>query len=117
MSSGVCKLSVVCPAYEEEEVLPRFHPVLMAVLDGLGAEYEIEVLYVDDGSRDDTLGVLRHMAAIESSHRVRLEQRMRDEEALLVGIGRANLLLTLVNRAGLPVEKVGDDGTKVFSEV
>jgi hypothetical protein len=29
----------------------------------------------------------------------------------------SNLLLTLVNRAGIPVEKVGDDGTKVFSEV
>jgi hypothetical protein len=29
----------------------------------------------------------------------------------------SNLLLTMVNRAGIPVEKVGDDGTKVFSEV
>ncbi|HEY2382115.1 MAG TPA: DUF1552 domain-containing protein [Terriglobia bacterium] len=29
----------------------------------------------------------------------------------------SDLLLTLVNRAGIPVEKIGDDGTKVFSEV
>jgi hypothetical protein len=29
----------------------------------------------------------------------------------------SNLLLTVVNRAGIPVEKVGDDGTRVFSEV
>lgn len=29
----------------------------------------------------------------------------------------SNLLLTVVNRAGIPVEKVGDDGTKPFSEV
>src|SRR5437867_2785163 len=29
----------------------------------------------------------------------------------------SNLLLTIVNRAGIPVEKVGDDGTKAFSEV
>src|SRR5262245_8238429 len=29
----------------------------------------------------------------------------------------SNLLLTLVQRAGIPVEKVGDDGTKAFSEV
>ena len=29
----------------------------------------------------------------------------------------SNLLLTLVQRAGVPVEKVGDDGTKAFSEV
>src|SRR5436190_3537190 len=29
----------------------------------------------------------------------------------------SNLLLTLVNRAGIPVDKVGDDGTKIFTEV
>jgi len=29
----------------------------------------------------------------------------------------SNLLLTLVQRAGIPTEKVGDDGTKPFSEV
>jgi hypothetical protein len=29
----------------------------------------------------------------------------------------SNLLLTIVNRAGIETEKVGDDGTKVLSEV
>jgi hypothetical protein len=29
----------------------------------------------------------------------------------------SNLLLTIVNRAGIPVEKVGDDGTKPMSEI
>ena len=29
----------------------------------------------------------------------------------------SNLLLTVVNRAGIAVDKVGDDGTKPFSEV
>ncbi|HEX4999916.1 MAG TPA: DUF1552 domain-containing protein [Terriglobia bacterium] len=33
------------------------------------------------------------------------------------GTPHSNLLLTLANRAGIPVEKVGDDGTKAFSEV
>jgi hypothetical protein len=33
------------------------------------------------------------------------------------GTPHSNLLLTLVNRAGIPVAKVGDDGTKPFSEL
>ena len=33
------------------------------------------------------------------------------------GTPHSNLLLTLVQRAGMNVEKVGDDGTKAFSDV
>src|SRR5262245_21553261 len=63
MRRDVCKLGVVCPAFDEEEVLPHFHRELTAVLDGLQNGFEAEVLYVDDGSRDGTLGVLRGLAA------------------------------------------------------
>jgi polyisoprenyl-phosphate glycosyltransferase len=56
-------LSIVSPAYEEEEVLPHFHRVLGEVLDGLADEYDAEIILVDDGSRDGTLALLRQMAA------------------------------------------------------
>jgi glycosyltransferase involved in cell wall biosynthesis len=49
-------LSVVVPAYNEEEVLPELHRRLSAVLETLGAEWEI--LYVNDGSTDGTLRVV-----------------------------------------------------------
>ncbi|MDW7710842.1 MAG: glycosyltransferase family 2 protein [Deferrisomatales bacterium] len=49
-------LSVVVPAYNEEEVLPELHRRLSAVLERLGAEWEI--VYVNDGSTDGTLGVM-----------------------------------------------------------
>ncbi len=45
-------LSVVVPAYNEEEVLPEFHRRLAAVLDSLNLTAEI--VYVNDGSRDRT---------------------------------------------------------------
>ena len=54
-------LSVVVPAYNEEEVLPKLHGRLRVVLDQIGCESE--VVYVNDGSRDRTLAViagLRH---------------------------------------------------------
>ena len=49
-------LSVVVPAYNEEAVLPEFHHRLTAALDAIDEAYE--VVYVNDGSRDDTAVLL-----------------------------------------------------------
>src|SRR5262249_38691670 len=59
-------VTVVCPAFEEAEGLPAFHGRLTACLDRLAGEYRFEVLYVDDGSADDTLAVLRQVAQADS---------------------------------------------------
>ena len=98
MSSTRPKLSIVCPAYQEEEVLPRFHPELTAVLDGLAAEYDIEVLYVDDGSRDRTLEVLRRLAAVDARVRyLSLSRNFGHQAALTAGLEHASgdLVITL----------------------
>jgi dolichol-phosphate mannosyltransferase len=53
-------LSLVIPVYDEEAVLPLLVERLRPVLDGLLAQGyvgEYEVLLIDDGSRDDTVGV------------------------------------------------------------
>jgi polyisoprenyl-phosphate glycosyltransferase len=49
-------LSVVVPAYNEEEGLSEFHRRLTAVLESLDVDWE--VLYVNDGSSDGTLSVM-----------------------------------------------------------
>ena len=48
---------MVIPVFNEEENLPALLPRLLPVLDGLGRPYE--VLFVDDGSRDESLSILR----------------------------------------------------------
>jgi glycosyltransferase involved in cell wall biosynthesis len=45
-------ISVIIPAYNEEEVLPEFHRRLSAVLDQL--DDEAQIVYVNDGSADGT---------------------------------------------------------------
>jgi dolichol-phosphate mannosyltransferase len=63
LESNPVILSIVCPAYNEEEVLPRFHGELTAVIERLGRSYRTEIIYVDDGSRDRTLDAMRRLAA------------------------------------------------------
>ena len=50
-------LSVVVPVYNEQEVLPALFARLYPALDALGRSYE--VLFVNDGSRDRSAGLLR----------------------------------------------------------
>jgi len=53
-------LSIVIPVYNEAESLPGLHAELTAVLQTLGKSYEI--IGVDDGSRDNSLQVLKQLA-------------------------------------------------------
>ena len=83
-------LSVVSPVYEEEEVLPRFHHVLGEILDGLADDYDAEILFVDDGSRDGTLALLRRLA--QGDPRVRYYSFSRNfghQAAITAGLERA----------------------------
>lgn len=52
-------LSVVVPVYNEQEVLPEFQRRLATVLNGLALDTEI--VYVNDGSQDETLTILQQL--------------------------------------------------------
>jgi len=54
------KISVVIPAYNEEENVPVLYERLKGVLEGLNHDYEI--IFVDDGSTDGTFAVLKDLA-------------------------------------------------------
>jgi glycosyltransferase involved in cell wall biosynthesis len=94
----VYKLSIVCPAFEEQEVLPRFHAELSAALAPLEDEYDIEILYVDDGSRDGTLAYLRQLT--QRDPRVRylsFSRNFGQQAALTAGMehARGDAVITL----------------------
>jgi glycosyltransferase involved in cell wall biosynthesis len=98
MAAPRYKLSIVCPAFEEEEVLPRFHAELCAVLALLENEYDIEILYIDDGSRDGTLDFLRHLAASDARIRyLSFSRNFGQQAALTAGMehARGDAVITL----------------------
>jgi len=53
------KFSIVVPVYNESS---NIRPLLVALDDCLPLEYEIELIFVDDGSDDDTLEILRQVS-------------------------------------------------------
>ncbi len=90
MTARAWKVTVICPAYEEEAVLPLFHAELSAVLDALPPEYEAEVVYVDDGSEDGTLAVLRRLAAADRRIRyLSLSRNFGHQAAITAGLEHA----------------------------
>ncbi|MEW6118589.1 MAG: glycosyltransferase family 2 protein [Pseudomonadota bacterium] len=54
-------VSVIAPAYNEEAVLPEFHRRLVSVFEN--CDCDLEIVYVNDGSRDGTIAVLRALHA------------------------------------------------------
>lgn len=87
MGSSMPKVSVVCPAFEEEACLPHFHAELAAVLDSLQPEYEAEIIYVDDGSRDGTLEVIKSLAGQDSRVRfLSFSRNFGQQAALTAGL-------------------------------
>ena len=60
------ELSLVIPIYNEEENLPFLMEAIHAALNPLNRSWE--VVFVDDGSRDNSLDVLRSIAQKDPEH-------------------------------------------------
>ena len=82
-------IDIVVPCYNEEEVLPLFVSETEKVLD-LVEGYAFRYIFVDDGSRDGTLKILRTLAA--RSDRVKYLSFSRNfgkEAALYAGLSHS----------------------------
>src|SRR5512134_1617881 len=81
-------LSVVVPAYNEEQVLEEFHARLAGVLASLPLRSEI--VYVNDGSSDGTIASIRRLRARDPRVAiVDLSRNFGKEIALTAGLDHA----------------------------
>ena len=82
-------ISVVVPCYNEQAVITTCHEHIAAVADKT-ADYRFEIIYVNDGSRDDTLEMLRVIAAQDGRVRaINLSRNFGKEAALTAGLDHA----------------------------
>ncbi len=82
-------LSIVVPCYNEEEAIPIFYKEINKVKQEL-TSVEIELLFIDDGSRDRTLEVLRQLSKEDRAVRYTSFSRNFGKEAgIYAGLEKA----------------------------
>ena len=86
---------IVVPVHNEAASLPRLHAELADVARTLNAKHGLacEVVYVDDGSRDDTLAIAHQLPASDALdiQLLSLSRNFGKEAALLAGLDHARL--------------------------
>ncbi len=82
------KLSLIIPCYNEQETIPIFYNETTRVLSQMECEYEL--LFINDGSKDDTLSILRELANKDSCvYYISLSRNFGKEAAMYAGFCNA----------------------------
>lgn len=85
-------ISVVVPCYNEEQALPYFIPELQQVAQTMEKQYQValEVLLVNDGSKDGTLSLMRTYAQqYETVRYLSFSRNFGKEAAIYAGLEHA----------------------------
>lgn len=86
------KISIIIPCYNEEAALPYFFTEIRKVADNMTATKGLafEFLYIDDGSKDGTLNLLREFAAEDNRVRyISFSRNFGKEAAMYAGFQHA----------------------------
>lgn len=91
------EISIIIPCYNEQEVLPTLFARLYPAMDALQRSYEI--VFIDDGSRDRTPGLLRaqHQARPDVTKVIFLRANAGQHAAITAGFeyAKGNYIVTL----------------------
>lgn len=83
------KLSIVVPCYNEQEAAPIFYDTVHGMENKLSS-VELEFIFVDDGSKDGTLDVLRGLhAKDERVHYVSFSRNFGKEAGIYAGLEKS----------------------------
>lgn len=82
-------ISIVVPCHNEEEMVPIFHKEITAVSEQL-PDAVFEMIFVNDGSKDDTLAELKRLASLdERVHYLSFSRNFGKEAAMVAGLRHA----------------------------
>ena len=85
-------LSIVVPCYNEQEALPLFYKEICRVAGEMKASHgaDFEFIFVDDGSRDDTLAIARRLHGQDARVRyISFSRNFGKEAGILAGLEAA----------------------------
>ncbi len=82
------KVSIIVSCYNEEEAIPLFYEEIKKVFKDL--KKELELIFVDDGSRDKTLSVIKDLASKDKRVRfIAFSRNFGKEAAMYAGLNYA----------------------------
>ena len=83
------KISIIIPAYNEEDSLPYLYERLTKLIDDI-KNYEFEILFVNDGSKDKTLEIIKEYRTKDNRFAyVNLSRNFGKEIAMIAGLDYA----------------------------
>lgn len=83
-------VTILIPTYNEQEVLPMLYDRLVKLMDNL-PQYNFELLFVNDGSKDKTLDLIKEMRKNDSRVcYVNLSRNYGKETAMIAGFDYIN---------------------------
>ncbi|MGZ3634640.1 MAG: glycosyltransferase [Syntrophales bacterium] len=99
-------ISLVIPVYNEEENLRSLMERIRPVMQGMGKPYEI--VFVDDGSRDSSLSILKDLVGEPEVKVVELVRNYGQHAAILAGFSvvRGDIVITLDADLQNPPEEI-----------
>ncbi len=81
-------LSVIIPAYNEEETVPEAAETISGILLDAGIPYEL--IFVDDGSKDRTWQCIERASSSENVRGIRFSRNFGKEPAMFAGLAGAS---------------------------
>ena len=86
------KLSIVTPCYNEELVLEKFYTKIKEIISDL-ADVDYKIIFIDDGSRDKTLEIIKKLAYEDSSVKyISFSRNFGKEAAIFAGLEYSSFL-------------------------
>ena len=80
------KISIIIPAYNEEESLPYLYERMNKLMEEMN-QYEFEILFVNDGSKDKTLDMIKEYRQKDTRYNyVDLSRNFGKEVAMIAGM-------------------------------
>ena len=84
------KISVIVPCYNEEKALPFFYEELTNNINKFPTDIEFEILFVNDGSKDNTLNVIKDLENKDNRIKhISFSRNFGKESAIFAGLENA----------------------------